>query len=53
MEYINVTVQDDGTVKLASKAVDMCFNVQPEKCDHAWNVRGLGNNSWYETKVKV
>ena len=50
---VTVTVQDDGTVKLASKAVDMCFNVQPEKCNHAWNVRGLGNNSWYETKVKV
>ena len=50
---VKATVQDDGTVKLASKAVDMCFNVQPEKCDHAWNVRGLGNNSWYETKVKV
>jgi sulfite oxidase len=50
---VKATVQVDGTVKLASKAVDMCFNVQPEKCDHAWNVRGLGNNSWYETKVKV
>ena len=43
----------DGTVKLASKAVDMAFNSQPENADHGWNVRGLGNNSWYRTEFKV
>ena len=46
-------VDKDGTVKLASKAVDMAFNSQPEKADHGWNVRGLGNNSWYRTEFKV
>lgn len=50
---VKAIVQADGTVELASKAVDLCFNVQPEKCDHCWNVRGLGNNSWYRINVRV
>jgi len=48
-----VVVQEDGTVHVASKAVDLAFNVQPEKSDHTWNVRGLGNNSWYRAHAKV
>lgn len=50
---VEATVKEDGTVTLASKAVDMCFNVQPESSDHGWNVRGLGNNSWYRKSVAV
>lgn len=46
-------VEEDGSVHLVSKAVDLAFNVQPEKCDHTWNVRGLGNNSWYRASAKV
>jgi sulfite oxidase len=46
-------IQKDGTVSLASKAVDMAFNSQPENADHGWNVRGLGNNSWYRTELKI
>jgi hypothetical protein len=38
---------------LASKAVDMALNSQPENADHGWNVRGLGNNSWYRTVLKI
>lgn len=48
-----VVIQEDGTVHVASKAVDMAFNVQPEKSDHTWNVRGLGNNSWYRAHARV
>lgn len=48
-ENITAVVRPDGKVHLASKAVDMAFNVQPESSDHTWNVRGLGNNSWYKT----
>lgn len=48
-----VVVNEDGTVHLASKAVDLAFNVQPERSDHTWNVRGLGNNSWYRAHAKV
>jgi sulfite oxidase len=46
-------VQEDGSVQLMCKAVDLAFNVQPESCEHIWNVRGLGNNSWYEKSVNV
>jgi sulfite oxidase len=46
-------VKEDGSVHLVSKAVDLAFNVQPEKCDPIWNVRGLGNNSWYHATAKV
>jgi sulfite oxidase len=48
-----VVVQEDGTVHVASKAVDLAFNVQPESSHHTWNVRGLGNNSWYRAHAKV
>lgn len=40
-------VKKDGTVEVVSKAVDLAFNSQPESVAHGWNVRGLGNNSWY------
>lgn len=48
-----VKVKEDGTVHVASKAIDSAFNVQPEKCDPIWNFRGLCNNSWYRAHVKV
>jgi sulfite oxidase len=46
-------VGEDGAVHVASKAVDLAFNVQPESSVHMWNVRGLGNNSWYRAHAKV
>jgi sulfite oxidase len=46
-------VRADGTVQLASKAVDLAHNVQPETAKPMWNVRGLGNNSWYRAATKV
>lgn len=48
-----VVVQEDGTVHVASKAVDLAFNVQPENSQHTWNARGLGNNSWYRAHAQV
>jgi sulfite oxidase len=50
---VPAVVQTDGNIELASKAVDLAFNVQPESSDHTWNVRGLGNNSWHRTTVKA
>jgi sulfite oxidase len=47
------TVDEDGNIQLMSKAVDMAFNTQPENARHGWNVRGLGNNSWYRKKVAI
>lgn len=52
-EDIPCTVGEDGTIEVASKAVDMAFNSQPESSDHSWNVRGLGNNSWFKLKQPV
>jgi len=46
-EIPEAVVREDGSVRLASKAVDLAFNVQPESSSHGWNVRGLGNNAWY------
>jgi sulfite oxidase len=45
-------VQDDGSVHVYSKGVDMSFNAQPESCEHNWNVRGLGNNSWFKKTLQ-
>lgn len=50
---IPATVQDDGSVQVFSKGVDMAFNSQPDSAKHNWNVRGLTNNSWYSKKVSV
>lgn len=49
-------VQDEQgkpVIRVASKAMDMALNVQPESCQHTWNVRGLGNNSWYRSQLEV
>ena len=50
---VPAVVNEDGSVHVASKAVDMAFNVQPESNIHMWNVRGLGNNSWFRAHTKV
>lgn len=50
---VPAVVKKDGTVQLSSKAVDLAFNSQPESVAHAWNVRGLGNNSWHTTARRV
>lgn len=52
-EGIPCIVGEDGEIELASKAVDMAFNSQPESSDHSWNVRGLGNNAWFKMKQAV
>jgi sulfite oxidase len=52
-EVPEAIVNENGTIRLASKAVDLAFNVQPESAHHSWNVRGLGNNSWYKADMRV
>jgi len=52
-EDIAAIVDEDGQVEICSKAVDAALNSQPEKCDHMWNIRGLGNNSWFRSKMAV
>lgn len=48
---VPATVQDDGSVHIYCKAVDMAFNTQPESAKDSWNVRGLVNNSWYKRTI--
>jgi sulfite oxidase len=48
---IPATVQDDGSIQIYCKAVDMAFNTQPESAKDNWNVRGLINNSWYKRTI--
>lgn len=50
---LDAQLYPDGTIRVASKAVDMCFNSQPESLDNIWNLRGLGNNSWYSTSFHI
>ena len=39
----------DGVKKeFSCKATDASYNVQPEKLEQAWNIRGLNNNSWHK-----
>ncbi|GKY93840.1 hypothetical protein MPSEU_000350900 [Mayamaea pseudoterrestris] len=52
-EVPEAIVNENGTIRIASKAVDLAFNVQPESSDGTWNVRGLGNNSWYRAEMKA
>lgn len=51
--HMNGNVDEDGNVVVQSKAVDIAFNSQPESASHGWNVRGLGNNSWYRKQFNV
>lgn len=50
---VPAVVKEDMSVELACKAIDSAFNVQPESCDHVWNVRGLGNNSWFRQSYRL
>lgn len=50
---VPAVVNEDMSVEVACKAIDNAFNVQPESCDHVWNVRGLGNNSWFRQGFRL
>mmetsp|Transcript_57196 Transcript_57196/g.129603 ORF Transcript_57196/g.129603 Transcript_57196/m.129603 type:complete len:536 (-) Transcript_57196:178-1785(-) len=42
-----------GEVEVISRAIDKCYNSQPENASHIWNMRGLGNNSWFRRKFQL
>lgn len=52
-DQIPAVVGENGEVEICSKAVDAAMNSQPEKCDHMWNIRGLGDNSWFRSTLKI
>lgn len=40
-------------VQFMCKATDHSYNVQPEKTNPLWNLRGILNNAWHRVEVKV
>jgi sulfite oxidase len=50
---VPAVVEEDGSVQVYSKGVDLAFNTQPDSAKHNWNMRGLTNNSWYSKKVSA
>jgi len=42
-----------GEPVIVCKATDAAHNVQPERAESIWNLRGLANNSWHRVAVKT
>ncbi|SPP86593.1 probable sulfite oxidase, mitochondrial [Drosophila guanche] len=45
--------QEQEQVEIWAKAVDSAYNVQPEKFEHIWNLRGVLANAYHKVKVKL
>ncbi|CAJ2663493.1 unnamed protein product [Trifolium pratense] len=41
------------STEIIAKAVDSAANVQPEKVEEIWNLRGILNTSWHRVKVQA
>jgi sulfite oxidase len=52
-DSIPAKVCNDGHIEVSCKGVDTAFNTQPPNVDGMWNVRGLANNSWYRSRLRV
>ncbi|EOY02788.1 Sulfite oxidase [Theobroma cacao] len=48
-----VTVDIPHSTEIVAKAVDSAANVQPEKVQDIWNLRGILNTSWHQVHVRV
>ncbi|XP_059452408.1 sulfite oxidase [Corylus avellana] len=48
-----VTVDVMHSTEIVAKAVDIAANVQPEKVQDIWNLRGILNTSWHRVQVLV
>ncbi|KAE8652262.1 hypothetical protein Csa_022470 [Cucumis sativus] len=51
--FFEITVDIQRNTEIVAKAVDSAANVQPEKVEEIWNVRGILNNSWHRVQVGV
>jgi sulfite oxidase len=38
-------------LRLMSKATDASYNVQPERLEHVWNLRGINNNACHRVEL--
>ncbi|XP_058766571.1 sulfite oxidase-like isoform X1 [Vicia villosa] len=48
-----VTAEIQQSTEIIAKAVDSAGNVQPEKVEDIWNLRGILNTSWHRIQVHV
>ncbi|KAI5431174.1 hypothetical protein KIW84_035364 [Lathyrus oleraceus] len=48
-----VTAEIQQSTEIIAKAVDSAGNVQPEKVEDVWNLRGILNTSWHRIQVHV
>ncbi|KAK7380836.1 hypothetical protein VNO78_33355 [Psophocarpus tetragonolobus] len=48
-----VTADILHSTEIVAKAVDSAANVQPEKVEDIWNLRGILNTSWHRVKVQA
>ncbi|KAJ8945682.1 hypothetical protein NQ318_012401 [Aromia moschata] len=43
----------DPVVEIWAKAVDSCYNTQPERVEHIWNFRGVLSNAYHRVTVHL
>ncbi|KAF7801695.1 sulfite oxidase [Senna tora] len=48
-----ITVDIHNSTEVIAKAVDSAANVQPEKVEDIWNLRGILNTSWHRVQVRA
>ncbi|KAK4282254.1 hypothetical protein QN277_013651 [Acacia crassicarpa] len=48
-----ITVDILHSTEIVAKAVDSAANVQPERVEDIWNLRGILNTSWHRVQVRV
>ncbi|KAL9249249.1 Sulfite oxidase-like protein [Drosera capensis] len=51
--FFEADVEVPQNAEIVVKAVDVAANVQPEKVEDIWNLRGVLNTSWHRVKVRV
>ncbi|GAB2278468.1 hypothetical protein Dimus_013150 [Dionaea muscipula] len=51
--FFEANVEVLHTAEIVSKAVDVAANVQPERVEEIWNLRGVLNTSWHRVHVRV
>ncbi|XP_076258042.1 sulfite oxidase [Rhynchophorus ferrugineus] len=50
---INEKIKDGEELEIWVKAIDSCYNTQPESFENIWNLRGVLNNAYHRIKVNV
>ena len=46
-----LAAQAGRPLRLMSKATDASYNVQPERLEHVWNLRGINNNACHRVEL--